>query len=1315
MLETNRLPNASVLRVSIRRNLHPAALLVVASLVVCLPITSASAPSEADKAAAEVAKKPELFKLKNDDLLKQADAVVARASEDYKAQLRNLATTELSLQDINSQAEAIKPPTDVAKPVSAGDLTGSARGPATATTKAATTNPAPSKPATDKVDSVKKISLMDAAKAAVDAAKATQDLAAQKKKLVLAKKAQLDRLSSGFDACNLTAVAFQNALDDLSAYSVEVGLRVKDGSLPSSKVPDALKPDVIQKKKKELLDDQAKRKERRAAVQQEEAAVTKQIEDANEAVFVAEADLSLASKKLAQDQKKQEMEKAIAARQPADLLEELTRMVDEGHGLKGNFELNLRRFHALDADFDSLRKVLDDLKQPEVKAGQVTQTEGPGQTAKSTQELVGFYEKRAKLIEALQAAFGMLIKQGGDFETEAAVFGDHLLKLQVIASVLQQTDAKLPPNFDPETLPKAAKAVGESTAGVLAAMEGAKSESRSLAKQLVDARSAGEAASAQLANLKKSQSLTVSSVEYDTQLKAMDGPQAVAAFSKDEKALKEKQAELDAARGEFNKAAAAAAEAKAKLDAVKDSFFLSAEDAERAEKQKINGELRKEAGLEREVAQTAVTAVVPEPAQPTAKKAEADKPADAGKDKPEPTPLASLGKTSKDLSAFQQTVASLVDVLDIREGQKKVLIAAVAAAEQKATVYAKALTEARRLVLQLSTTAIDLKRRVGRGELQGDTVPEGITQALQRDLANRLDADNAALLDAQAQLQTEGAALAKADPTAEAVKTQTREILTLVGQRLDLLGDLKGLDADYVRPTADRPPSQAKQMKQKAADLKAQGSSGWDVFIGVGASDSTKNLSEILDAQYEELIEITGKEDNLHAREQKVDRLIDLTSKESAAIAKMLPLLGEQITGIEAKKEEGMTLAMARLNPERADELLKNFMTKTGRLLGRPVPVADKQKAQAVNELTDSLFEDHVQLAAVGKWRALLDGRRGPSGLGSESGLYQQVQGELKAMSAANSRRVQALAGNPLPAPTKPADLTSPSPTASEAAEPPALSVTGGEIVKTRADVRKLQTKESLSLAFKILGILLAAFLLPKILGWVLALRRRPQDDAGNFDMVVTTLKAIFTFAVWVAACVSILTLLGFEVSAIIAGLGLFGIGVAFAAQPTFTDIISAFLIFIERRYKTGDVISLDGSEPSKVVGMTWRVTQLKNANGIVVNIPNQVITRSNLQNMTREGKTYDSINVTVSTTRDVEKVQDVIREAMSECKYLSTDRGESVNEFNHKGESKVIKYRFWWYLRDYEMRNKTRDEVFTRISRNLAAEHLAGTEVTLS
>ena len=44
-----------------------------------------------------------------------------------------------------------------------------------------------------------------------------------------------------------------------------------------------------------------------------------------------------------------------------------------------------------------------------------------------------------------------------------------------------------------------------------------------------------------------------------------------------------------------------------------------------------------------------------------------------------------------------------------------------------------------------------------------------------------------------------------------------------------------------------------------------------------------------------------------------------------------------------------------------------------------------------------------------------------------------------------------------------------------------------------------------------------------------------------------------------------------------------------------------------------------------------------------------------------------------------------------------------------------MARYRFSWFVKDYDGRNRARDEVFARVSGGLAHEDLKGTEVTLA
>jgi small-conductance mechanosensitive channel len=652
-----------------------------------------------------------------------------------------------------------------------------------------------------------------------------------------------------------------------------------------------------------------------------------------------------------------------------------------------------------------------------------------------------------------------------------------------------------------------------------------------------------------------------------------------------------------------------------------------------------------------------------------------------------------LEKTEQDLLAFQQLLSARVRVLAEREEKTEELRKALADLEAKGTAYSKQLAQARLLALRLNDTAGELKKRVGKGELNGDQTPEGITDALRVESRTALDKAATATLNALNQLQQERTQLNRPDPDAAAVRSAAKDLLTLVGQRLDLLSDIKRLSADYKKEMKDRPSSEVKRLEQRASDRLSADRTRWDRFLALDGSPTAKNLSELMESDYRELIEIEVKEDNLKNQTEKLNQLVALVQKDEALVREIGPLLTKQAADFTAAGEEELVLARARLRPDQADELLKAYKTKTGKELAKPLPLANTDRAAQVDALAARLFERYVQAEARKRWSAVLAQRSAPTGLKAEAGAYQDDLASLAATSGANVRRVLALTGNEGP----------------DASTKPAL---GGEIGQTRQELTRVRKAGVQALGVRIALIVLGAVLLPRILMWVL---RRAMGGNGDVGLVLSALRTFVKLAVWIVAIAMILSAFGFDVTAIVAGLGIGGLAIGLAAQPMIADLIGAVVIFTDRRFKIGDVIRLGNDDPCRVVGLTWRSTQLRNPEGLVVSIPNRKVTEATVQNLTKGTGTYDSINVSVTTQKDVVRVLAALQKALGECQNLDRDHGVSVKELTHKGETKSIKYRFWWFLKDYESRSRTRDEVFERISASLGNEDLAGTEVTLA
>src|SRR5262249_16322360 len=168
-----------------------------------------------------------------------------------------------------------------------------------------------------------------------------------------------------------------------------------------------------------------------------------------------------------------------------------------------------------------------------------------------------------------------------------------------------------------------------------------------------------------------------------------------------------------------------------------------------------------------------------------------------------------LEKKTDPLAAFQQLLAARARVLDEREETKRELLAALGDLE-KAAACNGTLAEARQLSLRLTATASDLKKRVGKGELAGDKVPDGVTEAFRVGPRAKREAQTGGVLTALAQVEQERKALRR--PDADALRAATKDLLALVGQRLDLLADLKKLTAEYQRGRKDRPESEVKRL-----------------------------------------------------------------------------------------------------------------------------------------------------------------------------------------------------------------------------------------------------------------------------------------------------------------------------------------------------------------------------------------------------------------------------------------------------------------------------------------------------------------------
>lgn len=143
----------------------------------------------------------------------------------------------------------------------------------------------------------------------------------------------------------------------------------------------------------------------------------------------------------------------------------------------------------------------------------------------------------------------------------------------------------------------------------------------------------------------------------------------------------------------------------------------------------------------------------------------------------------------------------------------------------------------------------------------------------------------------------------------------------------------------------------------------------------------------------------------------------------------------------------------------------------------------------------------------------------------------------------------------------------------------------------------------------------------------------KTEKEAERNKTLFDGLALLVRIVVWSIGTLLILQNLGFDVSSLVASLGVGGIAIALAGQKIVGDIFSAFSIYVDRPFEVGDFIKVNGEMGTiKKVGL--KTTRLQTLQGEELIMPNADLTGAQIQNFKRMkrrrivytiGATYDT------------------------------------------------------------------------------------------
>lgn len=154
----------------------------------------------------------------------------------------------------------------------------------------------------------------------------------------------------------------------------------------------------------------------------------------------------------------------------------------------------------------------------------------------------------------------------------------------------------------------------------------------------------------------------------------------------------------------------------------------------------------------------------------------------------------------------------------------------------------------------------------------------------------------------------------------------------------------------------------------------------------------------------------------------------------------------------------------------------------------------------------------------------------------------------------------------------------------------------------------------------------------------------RVVDVTGLGKEVTPLIENVWKVLIIVAALMVILSIWKINITPLLASAGIAGVAIALAAKDTLANFFGGISIFLDKPYKIGDYIVLEGGERGEVVNIGIRSTRIKTRDDILISIPNAIIASAKIINESAPVPNFRMrIPASVAYGSDIDKVERIL------------------------------------------------------------------------
>lgn len=122
---------------------------------------------------------------------------------------------------------------------------------------------------------------------------------------------------------------------------------------------------------------------------------------------------------------------------------------------------------------------------------------------------------------------------------------------------------------------------------------------------------------------------------------------------------------------------------------------------------------------------------------------------------------------------------------------------------------------------------------------------------------------------------------------------------------------------------------------------------------------------------------------------------------------------------------------------------------------------------------------------------------------------------------------------------------------------------------------------------------------------WVASVQDDPATDKRRQRILTTAdlLGSVARYVIWAITIVTVLSIVGFDIRALLAGAGIAGLAIGFGAQTLVKDVISGFFLLFDDTLGNGDLIRI-GTDTGTVEYVGLRLIKVRKFDGELLMVP---------------------------------------------------------------------------------------------------------------